>query len=237
MKSKFKILTRHHIALMCAIVIMAYPLLFLLTGDWFFAACASGLLGGFINLIRERYIQSLKTRVVETHNIDWDVQLNGVKIGTLMDSQYAAIRLKIFEDRRIYIAQAINLGKVIVKAFDYLYVGIPIAVFWIVIGVALISPETFSSIYVEAQKARPDAILAVIKNCAQVFGFLSVMVVFFNFMLGARFGFVNHFGVATTTALRTHFQQAAEGDILMVRWSDGSPVINDETRHVHKSVK
>lgn len=236
MKINFKSLKRNHIELLFAIVVMVYPLTYLFTGNWFIAGCISGLLSYFIIVVREHYIQSLQRRIVATNGSNWEVQLNGVKIGTLLDSRYAEIRLKTFEDRRIYIAQAINLGKVVVKAFDYLYINIPIAVFWIVIGFALITPETFSSIYVEAQKTKPDAILAVIKFCVQAFGIFAVMIIFINVMLGARFGFVNHFGTATATVLRTHFQQAAEGDILMVRWIDGSPIINDEMRRVRESV-
>lgn len=217
------------------IVLMVYPLTYLITGNWFFAGCVSGVLSGLLTLIRDRYIQSLQRRILKIDNIDWDVTLNGVKIGTMKDSHYAQIKLQVHNDHRNYIAQAFNMGKVVLKSIDCLYLNIPIAVFWLLIGVALISPETFSSIYIEAQKAKPDAIVSVLKAGAQAFGLFSIVIVFLAATIGARFGYVNCFDKATTTALRTHFHQAAEGDILMFRCVDGSLVFNDEMNHVRHS--
>lgn len=217
------------------IILMVYPLTYLITGDWFFAVCVSGVLSGLLTLIRDRYIQSLQKRILKIDNIDWDVTLNGVKIGTMKDSHYAQIKLQVLNDHRNYIAQVFNMGKVVLKAIDYLYLNIPIAVFWLLIGIALISPETLSSIYIEAQKTKPDEIASVLKVGAQAFGLFSVVILFFVAMIGARFGYVNYFDKATTTALRTHFHQAAEGDISMTRWVDGSLVFNDEINDVRYS--
>lgn len=224
-------------ALAAVLALVAYPVFYLFTSSGYVASLLAGTTAVAMCIARSRYLNSLQARIAAVNDIKWDFELNGVNVGAISDAEYAAIRLSVFLDRRNYVAQFMNVGKVGARAIDSICIGVPIAMFWLVVGVALIYPETFSAIYNELQTAGPDAILASVKIAAKLIGLCAMLFVLVNAMFGARFGFTNHFSEATGTALRKHFRQAAEGNISLVRWVDGAPVFNDEMAYFRRSGK
>lgn len=209
--------------------LVAYPVLFLTTRDWVMSGLLSGMVGAGVNYLRQRYLDSLAARAKAVNSVEWTVEMNGVEVGTISDAEYASIRLAVFSNTAHYVRQLGNLGRVLFRVFDYCYAGIPIAAFWIMGGLAIFSPDTFSSIVAAFQKSGPDAVAMVVSVAAGLFVPLAVLIVGFHYMLGmSRFGFVNKFSEATMHVVRTRCGVAAEGHMQLVRFDQGVATFSDE---------
>lgn len=215
-----------------SLVFVPVTLLFF-SGDLLLASLLAGAFGFGANELRQKYVRFLTDRVNTENAIAWDVEINDVKVGTITDSDYAAVRLKVFSDIHNYVAQLGNLGRMAMRVLDYCYLGIPLGVFWVMVALAVFSPDSFTAIISELQKSGPAAISSGLKVGAQFIGVLMVAVVGFHFMFEfSRFGFVNRFSEATARIVRRRCGVAAEGNMTLVRWVDGVPYFNDEMTYV-----
>lgn len=211
------------------VALAAYPVLFLTTRDWLMSAMYSGFIGGGINLLRQRYLDSLAKRAKAENLIEWSVEMNGVNVGTITDAEYADIRLAVFSNTGHYVRQLLNLGRVVFRIFDYCYAGIPMAAFWIMGGLAILEPDVFTSIVAAFQKSGPDAVAQALSVAAQLFIPFAIIIFGMHTVIGAsRFGFVNKFSEATMHAVRTRCGVAVEGNMQLVRWEHGVATFCDE---------
>jgi hypothetical protein len=204
-----------------------------LLGNPFAMGAFAGLavVGG--NALRSRYLDALDRRMAAVDGPVWDIELNQVKVGTISDAEYAAIRRKCFTDPRLYVAQVMNALRVSLNAFDYCYRAIPLGLFWVIAALAAFSPDTIATVLAELHKASPDVIQGAVANAARVLVVVMFTVVAMHWMLGlSRFGFIDRFDEAAGTALRKHCKAAAEGSIVLVRWTDGVLHFNDELAHI-----
>jgi len=196
-------------------------------------ACA--LLGYVAAVTRHKYMTALQARVDGSGGPEWDVELNGVNVGKISDADYAAIRLQVFGDGRLYVAQLLNCGRVLMRVFDSMLMTVPVLAFWGLLAVAIVSPETCTEALNELRTATPAS---VAKFASFVFTFMMTLGMLSAgltaALTGARFGFVNRFGEATAGILRRRLRVAAEGDIVLVRWVDGVLHINDERATLKK---
>ncbi|WP_201524990.1 hypothetical protein, partial [Bordetella pseudohinzii] len=173
---------------------------------WFFSnpylagpAALALLLGA--DRLHARYKRALTARIEAKDGFSWDVEVNQVKVGSILDADYALIRHSVFSDVRVYVAQVLNLLRVALNSFGYCYHAIPIGLFWVGFALAVFSPETISSVLAELQGARAESI----KHAVSMAGSLLALLVAFNWLLGlSRFGFINRFDEAIGTAVRKH---------------------------------
>jgi hypothetical protein len=190
----------------------------------------AGVLTGYaVAVTRHRYMAALQARVERSDGPDWDVELNGVKVGRISDSKYAAVRLQVFEDWRLYVAQLLNCGRVLLRVLDSMLMVAPVLVFWGLLAVAILSPGYCTEVLNELRTVTPAAIASfasLLLTAMMTVGLLSAGLS--AALTGARFGFVNRFGEETTRTLRRLLCVAAEGDVVLVRWVDGVREINDE---------
>jgi hypothetical protein len=213
--------------LLLATAVLAGFLTWPLGNPFAIAFAALIVVGG--NALRSRHLDALDRRMAAVDGPVWDVELNQVKVGTISDAEYAAIRRKCFTDPRLYVAQVMNALRVILNAFDYFYRAIPLGLFWVIAALAGFSPDTIATVLAELHKAGPD----VIQGVARVLVVLMFMVVAMHWVLGlSRFGFIDSFDEATGTALRKHCKVAAEGSIVLVRWTNGVLHFNVELAHM-----
>ena len=179
---------------------------------------------------RRKYIASLRERIEGADDVTWDVVLNGVNVGTILDSKLAAIRLRVFRDARVYVAQIMNLYKVAVRIVGYVFLSIPFWLFWIVAALAAFAPDTFMSIVSEVQKSGPSSIASEVRRAVLLAGISALLVIGIKFaVLGTSdspFGFMNQFAQANGEAIRKHCGAAAEGKILLVRYDNGGAHFN-----------
>lgn len=236
MKIKWQIPTRQQFLVTAFVALASYPFFYVVwSGSAILPAIFAGATGGYAEYLRQRYATSLLQRISATDGgPSWDVVTNGVKVGTIKDSEYAAIRLKIFTNLQIYVAQAFNLGNIAMRGASYLFQGIPLFAFWAMIACAIFSPGDFSNGLAQIQKAGPDEIAEAVRWAVQLFGVGLVVSMFIQFAVGGAsgFGFINRFSEATNLAVRVHCGAAAEGDMSLVRYADGAVYLNDEMAYV-----
>lgn len=200
------------------------------------AFAALVVVGG--NALRSLYLDALNRRMATVDGPVWDIELNQVKVGTISDAEYAAIRRKCFTDPRLYVAQVMNALRVSLNAFDYCYRAIPLGLFWVIVALAAFSPDIIVTVLAELHKAGPDVIKGAVANAASVLVVVMFVVVAMHWALGvSRFGFIDRFDEAAGTTLRKHCKAAAEGSIVLVRWTDGVLYFNDELVHIRPTKK
>lgn len=235
MKVNLKDLKRRDVVAGVSAAVAAFAV-FLLLGTGLGLAFLPGALLGYATAVtRRKYMAALLARVESSDGPDWDVELNGVNVGKISDSDYAAIRQKVFRDGRLYVAQLLNCGRVLMRVFDSMLMTVPVLAFWGLLVVAFVSPETCTEALNELRTATPPSIAKFASFLFTIMMALGLMSAGLSASLtGARFGFVNRFGEATTGILRRRLHVAAEGDIVLVRWVDGVLHINDERATLKK---
>ncbi len=200
-----------------------------LLGGWTFGLL-SGLVTGYaVAVARHGYVSALRALASTVGGVVWDVELNGVKVGTIDDSDYAAIRLTVFGDWRNYIAQLMNLGRVAFRLFDSVFVAVPVMVFWSSILVGIFSPDIFTSVLDQLRVATSAEVAAWAGTAARVLLLAGIVGAAVNAaLLGARYGFENRFAEQTATMLRLRVGAAADGRIVLSRCVEGVQHLNNE---------
>jgi hypothetical protein len=92
-----------------------------------------------------RYEEALIRRVEDTEPKRWNVAVNAVDVGTMSDSDYAAIQLDVIFSARIFVRQCQALLSAAVIGFFRFTKDLPFALFWLVVMCALADPATISS--------------------------------------------------------------------------------------------
>ncbi len=211
-----------------AVVWLMHISLVWLLGSHYIAFPATLALLFVADRVRANYISELTARVDTNDSFSWDVEINQVKIGEISDADYALIRRRVFSDEHVYVAQVLNLLRVALNSFEYCFRAIPLGFFWVGVGLAIFSPETISSLLVALQYATPGDIRHAVGAAGSMLAIMMIVSVIFNWVFGmSRFGFINRFDEAVGAALRKRLGVAAQGDILLTRWS-GGPVCVDE---------
>lgn len=164
------------------------------------------------------YKSSLVKRIKAKDPITWDIFLNNIKVGTVTDSQYAAMQQYAFLDRWNSIAQVLNIGRILLILLNKLFVTAPVIVFWVIITLALIEPESIAMTIREILKAEPEMVSSFVLSALiniVLFPFMVVMVLVavYGSQIGQYFGFKNHYKDDIARMLRLHCNMAAEGHL------------------------
>ncbi|SFU34120.1 hypothetical protein SAMN05216339_101425 [Nitrosomonas eutropha] len=167
----------------------------------------------FFNFLADRHDKRLIARIKADQPIMWNVSMNSVEIGKVSDSQYAAMQRMASRDGRIALAQFFNLGRMALVVVEKLLFAIPFLVFWMVVALAIISPESYTDLVREFQKADPAEITSAMRSFLQTA--MTMMFVVFGVMIvmGYRFGFRNHYSEAVNRMLQQHCNTPAKGDV------------------------
>lgn len=193
-----------------------------------------GLLGIYVGFgaawMRNRYMAALRERSNAADSQDWEVQINDVCVGTVRDSDFAAMRLKIFEDSSLYWAQLRNIALVFARIVDLAFVAVPVIAFWGLIVVAIVSPEVIPQTIEQLRASSPTELAKYAGLLLQGLAVFTMWSAIVHAACGHRFGFVNCFKEATSNALRRRLGVAAEGSLVLIRWVDDAPEFNDERR-------
>lgn len=218
--------------------LISYPFFFLcppLWGHGLWATVPAGLTGAYAARLYQRYLSLLQGRIDAGNNgVMWDVVLNDVTVGSISDSEYAAIRSHVFQDIRIWGRQFANVGRMALRVMDLFFLVVPLWIFWGGVLFAITSPDSFREFVIEAQHAGVDGIATMARATIQLFVLGAVVTVMVNLLLGNRLGFINRFSEATNSAVRKHCGVAAEGDMRLVRYDNDTVYINDEMDFVRR---
>lgn len=212
-------------------MLTVYPLLAAFMGSWLQAGAVTIGCIFLVDYTLRRYIGTLESRIAANTGPTRDVAVNQVKVGTITDADYAAIRLRVFSDARPYYSQALNIFRVAFKSLDYCYRAIPLALFWMAVALAVIAPDTFGETVSAFQNANATEVKQALGVAGSLLAFTMAMVVMVHWALGlSRFGFVNCFEEAVGTAVRQHCAVAADGSIVLSRLTSEGPVFCDEVK-------
>lgn len=176
--------------------------------------------------ISKRRESSYAERMEAADPVDLDVRINGVKVGTVSDAQYAAMQRYAYRDMRNAASQLLNVLHMAMVILDKIVIGVPLLVFWGGLALAVFSPNDYTSLVHELQKVTPATLAASSGHLLQV-GFGVLMMAFMlMFIFGYRFGFRNHYAEAVERMIRQHCNTPAEGNVQLSRaldMADGAP--------------
>jgi hypothetical protein len=214
-----------------AIWIFCTPVIYQMIGvDFFSSAFFSGVLVVGINFMHRKYVATLLKRISSVDELLWDVKFNGVQIGKIKDSDYAAICLDILHDVHIYIRQAANIGGIMGRWCIKILFTIPVVFFWIIIGIVVFSPDRFTILIPEVRKTIAHGMGWPLFNFFMelLFFVTAWVIIFFG---RERTGFVNYFSESNKLAVQKQCGIAAaakEGKVMLVRYDNGNEHYNDE---------
>ncbi|WP_277594430.1 hypothetical protein [Pseudomonas chlororaphis] len=156
-------------------------------------------------------------RISDPSAPELDVRLNGIKIGTLSDADYAAMQQEALRDGRNALAQLFNVGRVAFTVIDRLIVVVPVLAFWGALAFAVFSPYSPADMLLEFQKTDVATVTHALKQVLQICVTLSLVAMFVMPVFGFRFGFKNCYSAAVDQMLRHHFNTPADGDFRVTR--------------------
>jgi hypothetical protein len=152
---------------------------------------------------------------------NWNIEINQINVGTISNTEYASILRKCLTDRRLYLAQMMNILRVGLSIIGFFLKVIPLSFFWLIVALAVFSPDTIVMAFTELQKLNQDVIQVSVTRLMLVTIILNIITVLIQSAFGmSRFGFINHFGDAIDSGLRKHCNVVAAGSIVLVRSVD-----------------
>ncbi len=170
----------------------------------------------------------LSSRIEAGNSVPWSVDVNGVIVGTIADSDYAAIQRSVWLDVRTYLAQLLNLGHVLSRIANTWFVAIPLGVFWFGLLCFFFAPNTFVSILAELQQVTPAQIASGSHRLLELLVISSIMLTAMLVATGRPFGFIDCFGQAVNKAVRAAIECAAEGDVSLHRYAGETAIVSSE---------
>lgn len=191
------------------------------------AACVGGIavgpaalvlgaaLGLGVAMERRRQRAVLQARIDNPAPVEWDVVIERVNVGTLSDAGLAELEKGVLEDWRVYRSQAFNILGTAIRAAQMLTWGVPVALFWVALAAAVVSPEVIRAVMSDlgAMTAMLSAIARVMLSATAILWvvLMAVAVGFYPCL-----GYVNMFGAETARAVRRRVRVEAGGRMMLV---------------------
>ncbi len=146
----------------------------------------------------------------------FEVRRDGIKIGAVEDSEYAAIHLSVFNDPLSYTAQFINICNGVLSIVFAVMRSIPGVFFWCMIYVAMIDSMSFGAML--SALLKPDVIPHFLKSTSALAIIVVYAVIFIvlNVAMGINFGFKDCFTARVHEAIRKQCTAALDGNISLV---------------------
>jgi hypothetical protein len=189
--------------------------------DLTLSVLVSAALYVLVDWLLARHDVKLTNRMGAVDEGEWEVRLNGIKLGTVTDNDYAAMQRAVFRDGRVALAQTLNVGVATLVVLGKLMFVTPIMAFWLVVGTALIAPDYYTHLVRELQQVDPLAFAAAVKRYLELFVMAPVCAIGVMAALGRRFGFRNCYCESVNRFVRQRFNTPAEGDITFDRMMRG----------------
>ncbi|GEM_PF-3453759 len=213
-----------------AAVLAVYAILYLVNGYasnpmwmlWWFAAGQFGASSIAYMLIKLE--KPLEQRAHSTDGLMWQVQVNDMTVGEISDADYASIQRTVYFSPHVYWTQLVKIVNVGLRVADYLYMAIPLGVFWAGLGCFVFAPDLFAEVLSAIQTITPTQVVEATPLLLNILGLVTVVVVAIHFVIGRRFGFVNQFDRACGYMVRRAVGCVAEGDVSLFRFTQGAVV-------------
>lgn len=181
------------------------------------AIALTGLTAILSTFFVERYEARLTARVMSEVGPDWTVSMNGVQIGQITDSQYAAIQRQVMLDRRLAFTQAVNAGVVALNIVGKVFLYAPLALFWLVVAALASMRNSMQEISQLGMIANAHMLIESAGFLVPVAVMLILMWVLFMVVAGRRFGFRNVYGESVARLIRQKCNTPTEGAVHLSR--------------------
>ena len=204
----------------CAREILLPAVVFGLLGWLFWDWCAAILIGiGVLGVavMRVKYMEFLSQASFTYNHVYWAINLNNIRIGRVPESWLARAKLKALRDPHVYADQAFEFVTYCLRIIKALICLIPVLLFWLVVGIEIMSPGSMQSVCAAYMKANPALIIDSIVEISEIIGVISVVCIGMAVIYGTGFGFVDCFGLAMEKDLRFQYDIAAGGEISLDR--------------------
>ncbi|MFC5513543.1 hypothetical protein ACFPOU_20805 [Massilia jejuensis] len=178
-----------------------------------------GMVAGFAGAVaacqRRAYMDDLSTRISGCVDAVWEVEFEGVTIGTLRDADYARICNEVYGDWMRYLAQAQAYGGVLLKLAGISAVAIPTSAFWIFVIAGLASPDLSASTIRDLIVMTPAHVAQTTKTLVPLFMMGALGVAAFSRVFRAT----NVFDAGIADQVRRHFRVPVYGRMTLTRSS------------------
>ena len=179
---------------------------------------------------------------IDADNITWELWTSGIssvatpqfkqdgmslqstQIGTISDSEYAAMQLRAVVDIRIFNRQLLNIGSGTLQILQSVMILVPALAFWAVLGLGLAAPEGLA----EFLQHLPMAVGTEVLSGAKVFAAFALGAALIGLggttLFGLRFGFEDKYAGALAGMLHHHCNVPGTGAVELRR-----PLSNTDT--------
>lgn len=165
------------------------------------------------------WVQGYKARIDAASTFPLTVMVNGVDVGFISDAEYAQIQLKALKSFDVHTEQIGNYVVVILKEVSAAIRAIPSLVFWMLLALVIISPETASTevlhVATHLQRSTPAELQELATRLVVWLGTLSFIVLAFRMLLTNGLGFKNCHQARVAADIRKRLKVAAEGDVFI----------------------
>lgn len=215
-----------------AALIFLLPAMIIMSGTLHIAVkillCTFGTVG--VMMGRLYCASNIKKRIDQPNSPEWDVFMNGVKVGVISDADYARIGLVVFNDWRNYALAAGDLLKFVVSLTSSIVYAIPIAAFWACVVGIYFAPDSMQSLLAQIQVVGGKGVIEFLSSETFATLGLTIIVSVCGLMIAfGRYetGKISRFFKARNDALRWHLDIASVGDLSLVRFDSGKKHVDD----------
>lgn len=140
----------------------------------------------------------------------WTVLVNGVRVGRIEDSRYQWLIQQSRRDRRLYLAQAVEVLKYTLRMFTLFFRAVPLFAFWALLSLGLLAPDDFQLLI---SRGLPALLSSPLTSVVMVAVGLSCGIATL-----LRGGVRNVFNDRRDELLRRYLKVAIPGELVLVCW-------------------
>jgi len=166
--------------------------------------------------VRQMKIFELRRRIAQNRAVVWTVVVNQISAGKISDGEYAKLSLDAVLDARNYVAQAVQVGRLVFRAGVILFIAVPCLFVWIAIVAAALAPADFAATLASLPTVSAGDISKLASTLFSVAGEVLIVAMGAWFAFSGRTGWINEFGEDQARRLRLHTQTSAVGRVTMV---------------------
>ncbi|VWC78441.1 hypothetical protein BLA39750_01021 [Burkholderia lata] len=212
------------------VAISIFALNLLINRGNFLLAGGSALFSVPFFLLGTRFLRSYRGSLAErasrpagdAENVVWDVYMNEVHVGTISDDRLAALQDTVADNWRNMATQARNFFGVPFRMFDLFLSTIPAVTFWLILGWAMIAPDSLVETFTNARNSSLQQLQHGVSMA--IWMLINICLVAFVLRMGIggqTYGARNVYLETLGVLLRQELKVAATGSMTISRVSNG----------------
>jgi hypothetical protein len=170
----------------------------------------------FVKAIRQTKILQLRRRIGQNGAAFWAVVVNDISVGRISDRDYAKLSLDALLDARNYLAQAVQLGRIMFRAGAIVFIAVPCLFGWFAIAAAGLAPAYLASSLAALHTVSAGDISNMASSLYPLAAEVLITAIGAWFVFGGRTGWVDEFAEDRARRLRLFTQTSAVGQVTLV---------------------